>query len=112
MSVPKVLAAIAVLAGHVRAEDVVDYQKQIKPVLQARCYACHGVLKQKGGLRLDTATMAIRGGQEPAIKPGDVDASPLIDRVSAKEGDPDRMPPEGEPVKPAETEAIRAWLAA
>jgi mono/diheme cytochrome c family protein len=107
----EILAAIALLAGAARAEDPVDYLKQVKPVVQARCYACHGVLKQKGGLRLDTAAMAIRGGSEPAIAPGDVDASPLFDRVSAEVGNPDRMPPEGEPLKPAEVEAIRAWIA-
>jgi Protein of unknown function (DUF1553)/Protein of unknown function (DUF1549)/Planctomycete cytochrome C len=111
MRIREILAAIVVLVGAARADDSVDYQKQIKPVLQARCYACHGVLKQKGGLRLDTASMAIRGGSGPAIAPGDVDASPLFDRVSAGAGDLDRMPPEGEPLKPAEVEAIRAWIA-
>jgi mono/diheme cytochrome c family protein len=111
MRIHEILAAIVVLAGTARSEDKVDYQKQIKPVFQARCYACHGVLKQKAGLRLDTAAMAIRGGREPVIAPGDVEASPLIDRVSAEAGDPDRMPPEGEPLKPSEVEAIRAWIA-
>ena len=32
----------------------VDYAKDIKPLLKERCYACHGALKQKAGLRLDT----------------------------------------------------------
>jgi mono/diheme cytochrome c family protein len=106
-----ILAVIAALAGPARAEDRVDYQAQIKPVLQARCYACHGVLKQKGGLRLDTAASAIKGGKEgPAISPGDIDESPLVDRITAAEGDPGRMPPEGEPLKPAEVEAFRAWI--
>jgi Protein of unknown function (DUF1553)/Protein of unknown function (DUF1549)/Planctomycete cytochrome C len=111
MRIREILATIVMLVGAARADDSVDYQKQIKPVLQARCYACHGVLKQKGGLRLDTAALAIRGGSEPAIAPGDVDASPLLDRVSAEVGDPDRMPPEGEPLKPNEVEAIRMWIA-
>ena len=31
-----------------------DYSKEIKPLLKARCYACHSALKQKSGLRLDT----------------------------------------------------------
>jgi hypothetical protein len=111
MRIREILAVIVVFVGAARADDTVDYQRQIKPVFQARCYACHGVLKQKGGLRLDTAAMAIRGGREPAIAPGDVDASPLFDRVSAEAGDLDRMPPEGEPLKAAEVEAIRLWIA-
>ena len=40
------------------AEDRIEYLKQIKPVLTARCVACHGALKQEGGLRLDTAALA------------------------------------------------------
>jgi mono/diheme cytochrome c family protein len=106
----KIIVGFLVLAPYARAEEAVDYLKQIKPVLQARCYACHGVLKQKGGLRLDTAAMAIRGGEDPVITPGDIEASPLIDRISAGEG-PERMPPEGEPLKPAEIAAIREWIA-
>ena len=110
----KIIAPILialVLATTARAEDVLDYTKQIKPVLQARCYACHGVLKQKGGLRLDTAALAIKGGKSlAAITPGDVEASPLIDRVSA-EDEFDRMPPEGEPLKPSEIAALRSWIA-
>ena len=111
MGIRQILAAIALLAGPARAEETVDYRTRIKPIFQARCYACHGVLKQKGGLRLDTAKLAVQGGQEPAITPGNSASSPLIDRVSADEDDPARMPPEGEPLKPSEIEALRAWIA-
>lgn len=95
----------------VRADDTVNYTKQIKPVLQARCYACHGVLKQEAGLRLDTAALAIKGGDSgPAIVASDINASHLLQRVAATE-ESERMPPEGEPLKPAEIAAIRAWIA-
>src|SRR5581483_91366 len=104
-------SAFLLLGAAVRADDSVDYAKQIKPVLQARCYACHGALKQKGGLRLDTAALAIKGGETgPAITPGDVADSAILERVSATE-DSQRMPPEGEPLKPAEIAALRAWIA-
>ncbi len=107
-----ILGAIVAFAGPARAEDGVDYLRSIKPVLQARCYACHGALKQKGGLRLDSAAIGDPGRQGARrSSPGDVDASPLIDRVSAGEGDPGRMPPEGERLMPAEVEALRAWIA-
>ena len=50
----------------VLADDQIDYSKQIKPILTKRCVACHGALKQQGGLRLDTAALAIKGGtREP-----------------------------------------------
>ena len=43
-----------------RAADV-DYLTHIKPALRERCFACHGAVKQEGGLRLDTATSVIKG---------------------------------------------------
>src|SRR6516225_8424722 len=94
-----------------RAEDRIDYTRQIKPVLQARCSACHGVLKQKGGLRLDTAALALRGSKSHAvIVPGDPEASVLFERVSSPE-ESERMPPEGDPLKPSEIAALKAWIA-
>jgi mono/diheme cytochrome c family protein len=92
------------------AEDRIEYLKQIKPVLTARCVACHGALKQEGGLRLDTAALAIKGGESgAAIQPGDAAASRLLKRVTAKE-ESERMPPEGEPLKPEQIEALRNWI--
>ena len=105
------LTIILALAAPVRADERVDYATRIKPVLQSRCYACHGVLKQKGGLRLDKAAFAKKGGENgPAIEPGDAGSSPLIDRVTAPDG-PERMPPEGERLKPEEVAALRSWIA-
>lgn len=103
--------ALAVMAtGELLAADKIDYAQRIKPVLRERCYACHGVLKQAGGLRLDTAALAIQGGDSgSAIQPGNIEDSPLLERISAKE-ESARMPPEGEPLKPDEIAAIRTWI--
>ncbi len=99
------------LSSSARADEAVDYAKQIKPVLQARCYACHGVLKQEGKLRLDTAALAIKGGESgAAITASDVSASLLLKRVTATD-ESERMPPEGEALKPAEIAVIRTWIA-
>ena len=104
-------AARMILGGTAAADEQVDYLQQIKPVLAERCYACHGALKQQSGLRLDTAASAIQGGDTgPAITPGDADASLLLQRVTASE-ESDRMPPEGEPLKPEQIAALRAWIA-
>ncbi|NDB74584.1 MAG: hypothetical protein EB141_02890, partial [Verrucomicrobia bacterium] len=35
------------------AAGPVDFVKDIQPLLAAKCHACHGLEKQKGGLRLD-----------------------------------------------------------
>lgn len=92
------------------ADPQVDYTSRIKPLLKARCYACHGALKQEGGLRLDTAASAIRGGDSgPAIVPGDVEESLIWLRVSAAD-ESERMPPEGEPLKLEQLEQLRQWI--
>jgi len=87
-----------------------DYDKQIKPIFAARCTACHGALKQEGGLRLDAGTLARRGGDSGAvIAPGDSASSILVERVTAS--DPaERMPHEGEPLTSEQIAAIREWV--
>lgn len=116
MKIRKSLIAIACLMSlwsgvRLAADDRVDYLKQVKPILRKRCYACHGALKQEGGLRLGTAALAIKGGHSgTAIKPGDAAASLLLERVSATE-EVERMLPEGEPLKPAQIAALKRWIA-
>src|SRR5262245_13586358 len=93
-----VAALASLLAGEARGEEPVDYLRQIKPVLQARCYACHGALKQEAGLRLDAAKLIAKGGENGAvISPGKGDAGPLLARIASADLD-ERMPPEGEPL--------------
>jgi hypothetical protein len=96
------------------AEAAPDYEKAVKPLLRERCYTCHGALKQKAGLRLDTAALMIKGGKNgPAVRPGDPAKSPLVERVATKNIE-DRMPPEheGEPFDAAQVELLRRWIAA
>ncbi len=82
----------------------------MRHVWQERCFACHGVLKQEGNLRLDTAAFAQKGGDSgPAVVPGDVDGSLLVQRISSNDMSV-RMPPEGEALKPAEIAAIKSWI--
>ena len=102
-SVPAVLSA--------QAADTIDYATQVKPILQKRCYACHGALKHEAELRLDTAALMIKGGDSgAAIKPGDAAASLLVERISA--GDPsDRMPAEGDPLTAEQIATLHAWIA-
>jgi mono/diheme cytochrome c family protein len=86
------------------------YETQIKPIFESRCYACHGVLKQTSGLRLDTAASAIQGGDGgPAIVRNDANNSSLIQHISSQDLTV-RMPPEGEPLKPTQIELIRQWI--
>lgn len=71
----------------------VDYEREIKPLLRERCFACHGALKQKADLRLDTVAAMRLGGADGDVLAG-VQAV-LLDRVTTEDVD-ERMPPEGE----------------
>ncbi len=88
------------------------YLTEIKPLLRERCYACHGALKQRSGLRLDTAARlrdGADGGTRAIIEPGHGGAGELFRRLTSEDPD-ERMPPDAEPLAAAEIAAIRAWV--
>lgn len=92
------------------AEEI--YTKQIRPVLQARCFACHGALKQEANLRVDSVGLMLSGGDSGSIlTSSSSDQAILLKRITAKSDDL-RMPPEGEPLKADQIAAIEKWLAA
>jgi hypothetical protein len=104
---------IAALAGAGPAlAGEVDYARDIRPLFKAKCWACHGALKQEAGLRLDNGSLARQGSENgPVIAPGDAAASLLIERVSAAVAS-DRMPPEGDPLTREQIARLTAWIAA
>lgn len=111
------VSTFAVVIGTVSslfsAEPAVDYLTQVKPLLKARCYSCHGALKQKGGLRLDTVELLLRGGDSGSvINRESTKMSELIARVSTADLSV-RMPPEheGEPLSVAQVELLEQWIA-
>ncbi len=86
------------------------YQDIIAPILQTRCYACHGPEKQKGGLRMDVATEFQKGGKDGAVFiAGMPDESELLHRVSLKLSDKEHMPPEGKPQLTEEEITLLHW---
>ncbi|MCX7401457.1 MAG: DUF1553 domain-containing protein [Planctomycetales bacterium] len=93
------------------ADDVaVDYTRDVKPILHERCYSCHGALKQEGGLRLDTAELARKGGDNgAAVIAKDPVSSPVISRITATD-ESLRMPPEGKPLTPEQIALITRWI--
>ena len=80
----------------------IDFNRQIRPILSEHCFACHGLDDPQGGLRLDFAEFAYKGGKSgfPAIAPGDLDESEILHRVVSTDMD-DRMPPKGELLSPS-----------
>src|SRR2546426_10472185 len=102
----------ALLGAHlvVGAAESVDYLREIKPLLKSHCYACHGALKQKAELRLDTGEAIRRGGKHgPAVLTNEVTKSPLLLRVTSTDPD-ERMPAEGEALTPEQIAQLRNWI--
>lgn len=77
-----------------RAEEPLRFfETKIRPLFVEHCYECHGMQKQRGGLRLDGRAAFLRGGHGgPIVVANDPEQSPLIRAV--RHTDPDfKMPP-------------------
>jgi mono/diheme cytochrome c family protein len=88
----------------------VDFERDIRPLLKAKCVACHGPDLQEGGLRLDAREFAFRGGDNgPVIVAKQSADSELLRRVASD----DRnifMPPKGDRLSAAEIARLRLWI--
>jgi hypothetical protein len=73
----------------------VTYEKDIRPMLEASCFGCHGNnpnRRPSGGLRLDTLELALKGTRDgKVIDPGHSDKSQIV--ISAARIDPETMMP-------------------
>ena len=109
------------------AKTGVTYDKDILPMLKESCVGCHGEVKPKAGLRLDSLEGVLKGGhggKEKVLTPGDsansaiVIAAARIDPETAmppmkknrpaQAGAPQRPPPK--PLTPEQVGLIRAWI--
>ena len=102
------LLAVSSNAALNAADTAVSFHRQVMPLLRIHCVACHKPGKQGGGLDLTTHRGLVNGGQSgSSIRPGEADASPLVQQVC---GDPPEMPKDGLPLLPQEIELLRRWV--
>jgi len=88
-----------------------DYAREVKPLLAQNCYRCHGASQQKGGLRLDTAAAALKGGEHgPAVSPGKGAESLLVRLVEGAHADIARMPYKKPPLPDAQITLLKSWI--
>jgi hypothetical protein len=98
------------------ARCAVDFNRDVRPILSDKCFACHGpdANKRKAELRLDIAEKAYAPAEsgERAIVPGNLEASELLKRITSKDAD-DLMPPpkEHKKLSTPEVETLRQWIA-
>jgi mono/diheme cytochrome c family protein len=88
----------------------VDFVRDVRPIFQANCYACHSGSQPKSQLRLDQKAAAMKGGASgPVIAPGNSRDSRLIHRVLGMDGAA-RMPFGRPPLAEKEIAVLKAWI--
>ncbi len=77
-------------------DQVVDYLRDVRPILADNCFQCHGPDggARQAGLRLDQRAAALvqLDSHQVAIQPGNADESELVRRIETPDSD-DVMPP-------------------
>jgi mono/diheme cytochrome c family protein len=82
----------------------VDFARDIRPILEANCFRCHGPERAMASLRLDQTT-----GLLHVIKAGNSHDSRLLKRILG-EGGEERMPLASPPLSEASIALIRKWI--
>lgn len=89
------------------ADPAVSYERDVRPILKANCFHCHGGEGDaKGNLDLRLRRFIVKGGdQGPAVEAGKRAESLLFERISKGE-----MPPAGKHLSPEQIEVIGKWI--
>jgi len=106
-----VITPASLLGEHAAGAEEIDFRGEIEPIFRTHCIDCHGPDEQESKFRLDRLANMITGGNsgEPAIVPGNPNASFLLKLIRHQE--PDKaMPPEGSLSKD-EINRIEQWIA-
>ncbi|HXW05253.1 MAG TPA: DUF1549 domain-containing protein [Vicinamibacterales bacterium] len=92
-----------------QVSSLIDYDRQVRPIIEARCLECHSQEARKGGLSLASYGDALDGGRSgAAIRPGSAAGSLLVHRIL---GDVEpQMPKDERPLSEAEVALIRRWI--
>jgi uncharacterized membrane protein/mono/diheme cytochrome c family protein len=91
-------------------QEAIVYTDIIKPMLQAKCYSCHGTSKQKGQLRLDEPDYILQGGKNGKIFiAGNTGESELLQRIVLPHDNKEHMPPKEKPQLTKDEIALLHW---
>lgn len=95
--------------------DTVSFNRDVRPILSDRCYACHGPdnHSREADLRLDRRESALGTNEEgAAIVPGKPDLSELVSRINSDDPDVLMPPPRlNKPLAAEEKKILVEWIA-
>lgn len=107
------ISAVLIPLG-AQAEERVDFNRDVRPILSAKCFHCHGAdaESRKADLRLDLKAEALRERDGVrAIVPGDLTASELILRITSHDRDEVMPPPkEAESLSERDRNLLTRWV--
>jgi len=103
---------LVIFAGSVWADDKVDFEKQIRPILVEACGKCHGAEKAAAKMRLNTAANIKEkwDADKELIVAGEPDKSELYKRLVLPKDDKKFMPKGGEPLPKDKLDLIAKWI--
>lgn len=111
MLVPLFLVATIGIFIYSTQQPSIDFNTQVKPIINKNCITCHGGVKRQSGFSLLFRSEALgktKSGK-PAIIPGDPEHSEMIRRL--KSNDPEeRMPYQHEPLKNSQIAILTKWI--
>lgn len=112
------LILFVLFASDLRGADIVDFNRDIRPILSDHCFACHGPdqNKREADVRFDTEeglfgpVDASESVDAPVVR-GDSGASELMHRVLSTDEDVRMPPPEfGKDLTAEQVELLRNWI--
>ena len=89
----------------------VDFAREVLPTLAARCFRCHGGVREMAGLNLSDyarVTGVLKSGHVAVVARSPAQSA-MFTRVFSNDADR-RMPPEGAPLSKSEIRAIGRWI--
>ncbi len=105
------LAFSGALVWLVLPEEEIDYNTQVKPIINAHCISCHGGVKKNGGFSMlfENEAKGKTDSDVPAILPGHADQSEMIRRLQSHDPE-ERMPYEKAPLSNDEIDILKKWI--
>lgn len=106
-----VIAVVVVLFSFFSTEKQIDFNVDVKPILNKKCISCHGGVKQQGGFSVlfrDEALAATKSGK-PAIIPGHPEDSEFIRRIRSNDPE-ERMPYKHPALDESEIDILSDWV--
>lgn len=94
-------------------EPRIQFVRDVQPILEQNCVACHKPDKDEGGLDMTTLALNLKGGDtSPSLVLYDQKKSLLIKSIMLPEDDDDLMPPKkkGGPLRKTEIEKLNLWV--